>query len=94
MPQTTQPPAGQSLLIQGSDQTAMSWVSWFQSVSDRLDACEARLLVSEARLLNLEGQGALIVAAGSYANDAAAAAAGVLIGGYYRAGSQLMVRVV
>jgi len=56
MAQTTQPPAGQSLLIEGTDQTAMSWVHFFQSVSDRLDACEARLLVGEARLLSSEAR--------------------------------------
>ena len=56
MPQTTNPPIAQSLLIEGTDQTSMAWVNYFQSVAARLDACEARLLVGEARLLSLEAR--------------------------------------
>lgn len=56
MPQTTNPPIAQSLLIDGNVQTSMAWVNWFQSVSARLDACEARLLLGEARLLSSEAR--------------------------------------
>lgn len=38
--------------------------------------------------------GGTLAASPSYANDAAAAAGGVPVGGFYRTGSQVMVRIV
>ena len=50
------------------------------------------LAVSGANIMGYIGQ--TLQASSSYANDAAAAAGGVPVGGLYRSGSQVMVRIV
>jgi hypothetical protein len=87
-------PANQPIVLDDGRTMPAAWVAFFDDVSKRLADSELRHTAHEARLLNLEQFGSLLVAAGSYANDAAAAAAGVPIGGYYRSGSQVLVRVV
>ena len=55
---------------------------------DGLDATDV-----QAALEGLGGLGTSIASGGSYINDAAAAAGGVPVGGFYRFGSAVMVRV-
>lgn len=56
----------------------------------RVAALETDTALLDGRVTALEGQFAGL---GNYANDAAAAAGGVAIGGLYRNGSILMIRV-
>jgi hypothetical protein len=58
-----------------------------------LAALTARVVTLESKVATLEAEGATLAASASYANDADAAADGVLVGHKYRNGSIIMVRV-
>ena len=73
-------PANVPLLLGDDHALHQAWAAFFDSLT--------------AQLVALQGAGPALVAASSYANDAAAAAGGVAVGSYYRSGSQVMIRVV
>lgn len=60
----------------------------------RVTAAEAAITALALRVTTIEGEGAALAASPSYVDDAAAAVGGVLVGGKYRSGSAVQVRVV
>jgi hypothetical protein len=81
-----QTPAGLPLLVGDTRQTAVAWVSFWQGAADEASAALALATVASAL-------GATLAASVSYASDAAAAAGGIAVGGLYRSGSVVCVRV-
>jgi hypothetical protein len=98
------PPANHPLQSGDGNQPTTPWGAFFQGVGDatnalqdQADATDAAAGLLTTRVVALEAVAATIAglhATVSHANDAAAAAAGVPVGGLYRNGSVLMTRVV
>ena len=86
LPALITPPHGETATTvspDGRQVVAESWHLFHQGLADRVALLLARTATLDA--LNLTA---------SYANDAAAAAGGVAVGGYYRSGSAVMIRIV
>lgn len=80
IPRSSRVPTNQPVLLGGTKVVSAAWALWFQDAADQLQ-----------RLVPSWRSGGHTVA---YANDAAAAAGGVVLGGLYWNGTQVVARLV
>lgn len=79
VPRSGRVPIGQPVLLGDTKVVSSAWAQWFQSLADQLQA-----MVPSWRSGQME----------IYANDAAAAAGGIVLGGLYFDGTIVRARLV